>query len=230
MAFRREVLDGIASSYSNFSEHYKDIRSFFEIIGVRFAIEEYGVSLRSVGAGRLFTNASGFLLSDDSSYPFYLWLPSWLGRFYIDPKRVPEGTAIDDCPTSKAQLVGFIWTWLGFNDAYVDDAAEPECWFGVADPRPETPEDRVADVADKIWKYFRIERTCETESEGWLQGPFQKNTIGCDLNGRWYMRRVPLAGLTSFYQIEKQIIRPLGEKFHRLSTGADGNGHGGRTG
>jgi hypothetical protein len=34
------------------------------------------------------------------------------------------------------------------------------------------------------------------------------------------MRRVPLEVLTSFYQIEKFLVRPLGEKF--ASLGAEG--------
>jgi hypothetical protein len=220
MAFRKQVLSQVVDSYANFSDFHKDLRSFFEIISVRFAIEEYGVSLKCVAGNKLFSNASGYLLSDDSSYPFYLWLPSWLGRFYVDPTKVPPGTAIDDCPVKEVKRVAFIWTWLGFNDAYVSDAENPECWFGVAEPMPDNPEERVYDIADTIWKYFRIERTCEGEADGWLNGRFLKNQIGCSLNGRWFMRRVPLAELTSFYQIEKHVVRPLGEKFHELNGGA----------
>ncbi|GHG62185.1 hypothetical protein [Comamonas sp. JC664] len=219
MAFRPQVLTQVSDSYSNFAEHYKDIRSFFEIVGVRFAIREYGISLKCVAGNKLFSNASGYLLSDDSSYPFYLWLPSWLGRFYVDPLHVPAGVAVDDSRTRDVKLLAFIWIWLGFNDAYVSDAAGPECWFGVAEPRPEDPDESVVCTADKIWKYFRIERTSQGESDGWLSGGFQKNSIGCDLNGRWHMRRVPLEQLSSYYAIEKSLIRPLGEKFNELAGG-----------
>lgn len=222
MSFRKQVLSDLSGSYANFSEHHKDIRSFFEIIGVRFAIREYGVSLKPVAGNKLFSNASGYLLSDDSSYPFYLWLPSWLGRFYVDPLHVPAGTSVDACTARDTRFMAFIWIWLGFNDAYVNDAEGPECWFGVAEPRPEDPSESVAVTADKVWKYFRIERTSQGESDGWLSGGFQKNPIGCDLNGRWSMRRVPLEKLSSYYQIEKHVIRPLGEKFHELASPAPG--------
>ena len=219
MAFRPQVLSQIRDSYSNFSDFYKDMRSFFEVINVRFAIEEYGISLKCVAGNKLFSNASGYLLTDDSSYPFYLWLPSWLGRFYIDPVRIPPGTSVDDCKGQDAKLIAFIWTWLGINDAYVTDTEEPECWFGVADATGENPEETVYDIADKMWKYFRIERTCEGEVDGWLNGRFLRNKIGCNLTGQWFMRRVPLSGLTSYYQIGKLVVRPLGEKFYELSCG-----------
>jgi len=217
MAFRTQVLNQLTSSYDNFTEHYKDVRAFFEIIKVRFSIEEYGVRLACLDGNRLFSNTNGYMLSDDSSYPFYLWQPSWLGRFYVDAGRVPTGVAVDDCRSQDVGPIAFIWTWLGFNDAYVSDAGQPECWFGVADPRPDYPAERAYDIASTIWKFFRVERTCEGEAEGWLTGPFLKNSVGCTLNGRWSMRRVPLAELTSFYQVEKHVVRPLGEKFTEVA-------------
>jgi hypothetical protein len=94
----------------------------------------------------------------------------------------------------------------------------------VTEPLAENPQERVYDISDMIWKYFRIERTCEGETDGWLNGRFQQNKIGCDLKGRWFLRRVPLGDLTSFYQIEKLVIRPLGEKFYELKC----NGHNGQ--
>jgi hypothetical protein len=220
MAFRKQVLSQLTSSYDNFSEHYKDVRAFFEIIKVRFSIEEYGVKLACIDGNRLFSNTNGYMLSDDSSYPFYLWQPSWLGRFYVDAARVPAGVAADDCRSQDVGPIGFIWTWMGFNDAYVNDAGQPECWFGVADPRPDNPAERMYDVASTIWKFFRVERTCEGESDGWLTGHFLKNDIGCNLNGHWHMRRVPLSELSSFYQVEKCVVRPLGEKFAELAARA----------
>ena len=217
MIFRPEVLACTADAYHGLSEYFRDIRALFEVISVRFSIAEYGVRLKPVAGNELYSNANSYLLSDDSSYPFYLWLPTWLGRFYIDPGRVPEGTKIDDCRTADARLIAFIWPWLGFNDAYVNDADGPECWFGVADPRPGDPRECVRTTADGIFKYFRVERTCEDTVDDWLTGGFHRNGIGCDLHGRWHMRRVPLATLTTYYQLERNIIRPLGEKFSELA-------------
>ena len=91
-----------------------------------------GCGCALIAGNELFSNANSYLLSDDSSYPYYLWLPSWLGRFYIDADRIPEGRRADDVRTADARHIAFVWPWLGFNDAYVKDAGEPECWFGVA--------------------------------------------------------------------------------------------------
>lgn len=220
MPFRADVLDVAKASYDRLTEYHKSVRAFYEIIDVRFRIAEYGVRLAPVGSNQLFSNASGYKLFDDSAYPFYLWLPSWLGRFYVNPDCVPANTPIEQCHGGDVRFVAFIWTWLGFNDAYVSETKEPECWFGVADPVPVNRTERVLDMADMMWKYFRIERTCEGESEGWLVGRFDRNAIGCELTGRWFLKRVPLAQLSSFYQVEKAIIRPLGEKYSALTRSA----------
>jgi hypothetical protein len=217
MIFRAHVLGSVTNAYRDMSEYFRDIRSFFEVISVRLSIAEYGVRLRAIAGNELSSNANSYLLSDDSSYPYYLWLPTWLGCFYIDPDRLPAGTPIDDCPTAQARLIAFVWPWLGFNDAYVNDADQPECWFGVTIPRPGDPNERVHTTANTIFNHFRIERTCESETDGWLTGGFRRNEIGCDLHGHWYMRRAPLATLTSYYQVEQHIIRPLGEKFSELA-------------
>ncbi|MGY3677568.1 hypothetical protein [Streptomyces sp. TE33382] len=116
----------------------------------------------------------------------------------------------------EAGLIAFVWPWLGFNDAYLDDAGEPECWFGVCDPRPADPGERAYDVAEKIFQFFRLERTRRDEDDGWTTGGFRGAEIGCDLQGTWHLRRVPLSRLTSYHQIEKNIIAPLGSKFHEL--------------
>lgn len=88
MIFRQHVVDGAVGGYQAMSEYFRDIRAFFEVISVRFAIAEYGTRLAPVAGNELFSNANSYLLADDSSYPFYLWLPTWLGRFYVDPDRV----------------------------------------------------------------------------------------------------------------------------------------------
>ncbi|MFI1970563.1 hypothetical protein [Streptomyces cinnamoneus] len=217
MIFRKESLAAAPAAYAGLSEYFRDIRSFFEVLSVRFAIPEYGVRLRPIAGNELFSNANSYLLADDSSYPFYLWLPTWLGRFYIDPDRVPEGCSLDECPTADARLIAFVWPWLGFNDAYVQDAGEPECWFGVADPGPEDPDERVRTTAESLFNYFRVERTRDSEADGWTTGGFAGRDIGCNLTGRWHLRRVPMSSLTSYYEVERNVIRPLGEKFSELA-------------
>ncbi|MFI9585661.1 hypothetical protein ACIHCQ_28310 [Streptomyces sp. NPDC052236] len=217
MIFRKDVVAKVPAAYDGLAEYFRDIRAFFEVISVRFAIPEYGVRLRPLGGNELFSNANSYLLTDDSAYPYYLWLPSWLGRFYIDPDRIGEQRPLDDCLTADARLIAFVWPWLGFNDAYVRDADEPECWFGVTDPRPDDPKETVRVTAESLFNYFRVERTLDTEADGWAAGDFGARDIGCNLDGRWYLRRVPLSSLTSYYEVEQNIIRPLGEKFSELA-------------
>ncbi|MBG0831331.1 hypothetical protein HS041_26655 [Planomonospora sp. ID67723] len=215
MTFRHHTPSRAINGYRQMEEYFCDVRSFFEVLNVRFSIPEYGVGLQPIGGQALFSNANSYLLSDDSSYPFYLWLPTWLGRFYLDPTTVPPGTAVDDCPMGQARLLAFVWPWLGFNDAYLDDA-EPECWFGVCEPSPADLHEKAVVTAEKIFLYFRLERTRERETNGWTTGGFRGAEIGCDLQGRWFLRRVPLSELTTYHGIEKNVIAPLGELFHRL--------------
>lgn len=217
MIFREEVLAETATAYRQLTEYYRDIRAFFEVLSVRFALPEYGVRLRPVAGNELFSNANSYRLSDDSAYPYYLWTPTWLGRFYVDADHTPTGQDVDDLLTSRARLIAYVWPWLGFNDAYVDDAEHPECWIGVAEPNPEDEQETVRVTAQSLFNYFRLENTVEDEHDGWLVGGFRSHlAIGCNLTGRWYLRRVPLATLTSYYQVEKNVIRPLGEKFAEL--------------
>ncbi len=195
------------------TDYFSGIRALFEVLGVRFAIDEYGTRLTPVAGNELFSNANSYLLSDDSSYPYYLWLPTWLGRFYVDPDRVPPGVPVDSCRIADARLLAFVWPWLGFHDAFVADAPAPECWFGVAHPDPDDGDQTVRQTAEDIFNYFRIERTCEGESDGWFTGDFERKATGSSLGGNWCLQRVPLARLTSYYAIEQSLIRPLGEKF-----------------
>jgi hypothetical protein len=111
--------------------------------------------------------------------------------------------------------MAFVWTWIGLDDAYVDNAPKPECWFGVA-RLTDMDTDSTDEIASKIWRFFRFEWTMEVEIDGWLRGSFQQNTIGCNLAGGWYLRRVTLCQLASYYEVEKLIVRPLSEKFHDL--------------
>lgn len=234
MIFREEVLVDTAGAYERLTEYYRDIRTFFEVLSVRFALPEYGVRLRPLAGNELFSNANSYLLSDDSAYPYYLWTPTWLGRFYIDADDVPDGQNTDDVLTSRTRLIAYVWPWLGFNDAYVNDAGQPECWIGVAVPEPEDGNEAVRATAQSLFNYFRLENTLEADVDGWLTGGFRSHlAIGCNLTGRWFLRRVPLATLTSYYQVEQNVIRPLCEKFAELRAAppppvipsARGNGH-----
>ena len=218
---RESVLKDVVPSYRNLSEYFRDVRALFEFINVRLAIPEYGTRLRPIGGNRLHANANAYMLYDDSEYPFYLWLPSWLGRFYINPDCVPDGVAIDECLMSDAGRIAFVWPWLGLDDAYVKDAPAPECWVGVAEPQPTDPNQRVVSTADMIFKHFRIEHNSEFDGDGWVQGKFQPNRIGCNLQGQWFVRRTPLSVLNSYYEVEQNVIRPLGELFSSLGAGGD---------
>lgn len=219
--FRESVLKDVVSSYRNLAEYFRDVRAAFEFINVRLAIPEYGTRLRPIGGNRLHSNSNAYMLYDDSDYPFYLWLPSWLGRFYVDPDCVPDGVPIDECLMSDARRIAFVWPWLGLDDAYVEDAPAPECWVGVAEPRPADPNQRVVSTADMIFKHFRIERNSELD-DGWVKGQFEPNKIGCNLQGQWFVRRMPLSVLKSYYEIEQNVIRPLGERFTSLGREGDG--------
>ncbi|MEI5103143.1 hypothetical protein RB200_37105 [Streptomyces sp. PmtG] len=221
MIFRKEIAAETTDAYRTLAAYFQDVRSFFEVLSVRFSLPEYGVSLRPVAGNELFSNANSYLLSDDSSYPYYLWLPSWLGRFYIDADAIADGQRADDVSTAHARHIAFVWPWLGFNDAYVKDAGEPECWFGVADPQPQDPRETVRTTAQSLFNYFRLEHTLDGEHQGWLTGHFAPNAAaGCNLTGRWHLRRVPLSALTNYYEVEKNVIQPLGEKFSALASGA----------
>ncbi|MGY3677569.1 hypothetical protein [Streptomyces sp. TE33382] len=71
MAFRDGVPTAAVEGYGQLEQYFRDVRAFFEVLNVRFSIPEYGVSLRPIGGKALFSNANSYLLSDDSSYPFY---------------------------------------------------------------------------------------------------------------------------------------------------------------
>lgn len=220
------IVQQLQQGYRSIETYYRELRRLFEVIDIRFRIAEYGVRLRSIPSNRLFSNASGFALDDRSEYPYYLWTPSWLGRFYLDPARLAPGVEAEDCTGREARYLAFVWAWVGLGDAYVADVEQPECWIGVTEPDPADPAQSVLDVASSIWNFFRVETTASGEAEGWIHGRFYENEIGCRLRGRWELRRLPMSALTSFYQVEKLIVRPLGTRFYELSRGtAKDRGH-----
>jgi len=214
MTFRKEVAEQAAAGYREVSAYFADVRSFYEVLAVRLAAGEYGVSLVSVDHQQLFSSTDSYALSGSmatkatlspGSCPPYIWFPTWLGSFYVDERRTRDDAA----------LMAFVWIWIGADDAYVADSGTPECWFGVV--RVKAGDGGSAEIiANKIWRFFRVEWTTTAELDDWLTGSFHQNGIGCDLDGLWYMRRVPLSGLSSYYLVEKQLIRPLCEKYHHL--------------
>lgn len=214
---RPTTLAGLSEAYRKLDEYYADLRALFDFLDIRFRLGEYGVRLASLAGSKLHSNASGYILSDDSPYPFYLWTPSWLGRFYIDALAVPHGAEIDHCSARKAGVIAFVWPWMGLGDAYVRDVQGQECWAGVAAVDCDDPDRPILEVADMMWKFFRVESMCSGEEDGWLVGSFRPNDIGCTLTGGWFLRRIPMSDLDSFYQLNDQLVRPLSEKYCELS-------------
>lgn len=217
-------LDVLADSVRNLESFYKDLRSLFEFVETRFKIPEYGSALQSINKHEFHSNASGFKLSDDSDYPYYLWIPAWLGRFYVTAP--PAGTPANaPCPeSSMAATISFVWVWHGSGDAYVEDQYEAECWIGVARPLSGDPGNSLDDLALTIFQQFRLERnSTETDEDGWIQGKFHANQIGCDLTGDWSIQRIPLREMQTYYQIEKRLIKPLAERHHASSMAPAGS-------
>lgn len=215
----RETLDSLNNSIDILESYYRDVRAFFEFVENRFKIPEYGCALQSIAKHEFFSNSSGFKLSDESSYPYYLWLPSWLGRFYVGSGTSDrEGLSLQGQAETRL-VMSFVWLWHGTGDAYVKDTNEPECWIGVTVPVPDTETETHAKVALTIFQQFRSERNrIEAEDTGWIEGRFHPNSIGCNLSGVWSLKRIPLRSLTTFYEIEQHVVKPLGERHYSMMT------------
>ena len=224
MVFTRNATDNAIDGYRSISAYFADVRSFYEVIAARLAAGEYGISLVSVQRQQLFASTDSYSLAeatsgrppgDPGACPAYIWFPTWLGAFYMDPGRFPgSGIAGDYSPGSDI-VMAFVWIWIGLDDAYVADAPEPQCWFGVTKLN-RNGADSAHQAATKVWRFFRVEWTKEDDVEGWMTGRFQKNSIGCDLDGAWYLRRTGISALASYYSIEKLVVRPLAEKYAEL--------------
>jgi len=213
----KKTINKVGGAIKDLENYYKDLRAFFEFVEIRFRLDEYGVKLKSISENRFFSNDSGFKLSDDSDYPFYLWIPSWLGRFYCEPDLSDTDQALSDYKLDSAKVISFIWLWHGSGDAYVNDQNRPECWVGVAAPKTNDKEETLGQVADTIFKQFRVERTSiKEQDDGWIKGQFRPNSIGCNLTGNWYLKRIPMDELLTFYQIEQSVVKSIGEKHHEL--------------
>lgn len=224
MVFRSDVLGALNESYRNVAAHFADVRSFYEVVDARLASGEYGVSLRSVSGRRLFSSTDAYWLPGDDldaearpepgACPHYIWLPTWLGRFYV---RVPLADREQTPRDLRVGQLGFVWIWCGFNDAFVADTNVPECWFGTVTMK-EQPVGSLPSVAKKIWHFFRFEWTHEGDSDGWMTGRFGSNPNVADLSASWALRRASLDELVSYYQIEDVLIQPL-VKRHGIGDG-----------
>jgi hypothetical protein len=214
MVFERKVIEQTIDSYTNISAYFASIRFFYEVVSARLAAGEYGPSLVSMQGTELLSSSNSHRLSDPlntgnvepGACPAYIWFPNWLGCFYTVSapfsEKAPSGSQ-----SSAREVVAFVWIWIGRDDAYVADAAEPECWTGVAEV--DTHSSAGPMVVEKIWRFFRVEWTTQSDVEDWLTGDFHKNDIGCDLEGRWHLRRTALSELSNYYAVEKLIIQPL---------------------
>lgn len=223
MVFRPEVTSRLIDSYSDICEYFVGVRMLFEVAQARLGSGEYGASLRSVNRDNLYSSSSDYRLSshpsadeDTGACPYYVWFPTWLGAFYTDiGLSRPDFQRNGRAPT--ATLLAFVWTWIGRDDAHVEDTSGPECWLGVCQVDNERNEP-MKSLAMKIWRFFRLEWTQEDLADGWITGGFHRNGIGCDLTGRWYLRREPLAALANYYGVENLVVRPLARRFTQMTS------------
>ena len=187
--FEPSSISGVREALVTLDRYYKDIRSLFEFVDIRFRVPEYGAKLVGFPKSEFLTNSSGFKLDDGSDYPYYLWTPSWIGRFYGAISSENDTHDAHEEKLVNVQVLSFIWIWNGSGDAYVEDKHAPECWIGVTRPRSNNREEALGGIARTIFNHFRIERFSEeTENDGWIKGQFFENQIGCNLTGIWYVR------------------------------------------
>lgn len=210
MVFNDDVAARVLDGYGVVRSYFADLRRFYEVVSTRLAAGEHGAKLETVtGNRRLFSSVDSYRLPEDSArsdpggpecLPAYIWFPTWLGAFY--------GSRSDTAAFGNP--LAFVWTWMGVDDAFVKPVNIPECWIGVAS-YAECQD--AEDAALRTWRSFRLESTLETERNQWLTGCFDKDVRNSNLRGRWNLRRIPVASLSSFYEIEKRIIQPLTERF-----------------
>ena len=207
----------LIDSYWKIVEYHRQLQDLYQFLDMQFAYEEEGLLLKAITKNKLFTYLGDINLYDDLPHPCNAWLASWYGRFYIDPSNVPEGLALEDCTVEKAPYIAFVWNWIGCNDPNVADVEEPECWLCLTKPEPDNPSESLNNIAKMIWDNFRIELTCEQEDDEWLKGRFYREKVGCSLNGSWFAQRIPLSELSTPYQMQNLIVRPLRKKFLQLT-------------
>ena len=217
MLIKTDEFNNLVDSYWQVVGYQKQLKGMYQFLDAQFKAQEYGVKLEPIRYNKLFTHSKDYTLYDSQVYPFDVWIPQWYGRFYVDPIKIPAETASEDCLIEQAEYLGFVWNWIGLNDAYVPDTKEPECWFGIAKPETEKKSERVEDVAQNIWNHFRVELTDEETRDGWLKGHYDRQKEECDYNGWWLLKRIPISQLVNSYHIQQLVVRAICEKYGELS-------------
>nr|VFK04409.1 MAG: hypothetical protein BECKH772B_GA0070898_104412 [Candidatus Kentron sp. H]VFK04610.1 MAG: hypothetical protein BECKH772A_GA0070896_104372 [Candidatus Kentron sp. H]VFK07670.1 MAG: hypothetical protein BECKH772C_GA0070978_104442 [Candidatus Kentron sp. H] len=203
----------LIDSYWRIAEYHRRIKDLYRFLDMQLGYEENGLRLRPMPENTLFTYLGEITLDDYPPYPCNAWLAPWYGRFYVDAGNVPEGISPEDCSGEKNPDIAFVWNWIGCNDPNVADVEESECWFCVTKPEPENPSESLGNIARMIWNDFRIELTSDQKDDDWLMGRFHREKVGCSLNGFWFLQRMPLSRLSTPYQVQNSIVRPLRKKF-----------------
>lgn len=223
MVFTNEVVENTFVGYRHISAYLAELRRFYEILDARLLTGEYGVTLTGVGGDRLFSTIDSYALSpvrnEAASAPFYVWFPAWLGRFYegCGTNREIDSPGSTDQDAHGINQLAFVWSWIGRDDAYVADVDTPECWLGIVQ-LPDSEAGSTQQLATRIWRFFRLESTVEGEQDDWLVGTFHKDELGCDLEGRWHLRRIQIANILGYYDLQDLVVRPLVEKYQDLTT------------
>ena len=215
----KSMIKGASEHYKGMLLYHQHLEHLFEVLDRRL---EYGKDEKKflpISRKRLFTNSNNYSLYSHREYPGEIWLPPWHGRFYVDLDCLAEPInhdQVDDCLTDRIKHLAFVWTWLGYNDAYVADMEQPECWLGIVEIDSIDTHTRIYEVADMIWKFMRIEEASGKIGDQWVQGTFSPNNSGSRLKGYWRVKRFPLADISNMYGIQKLIVFPLTETFREL--------------
>lgn len=222
MFIEKSVIQKVSESYKGMLLYHQYLEGLFKTLDNRLEYGDNGKRLLPVSYKRIFANSSDYALHSHREYPGEIWLPPWHGRFYVDSACVGDPTdyhSIDDYPAKKIEYLAFVWTWIGYNDAYVKSQEQPECWIGIVKPQPADPMTRIYDVASMIWKFIRIEKDATKEEDtGWIRGRFSPNDMGSQLNGQWKIRRLPLQDILSMYGIQQLVVSPITEVFRQLDS------------
>lgn len=215
MLIKTDEYKNLVDGYWQVAGYHRQLQVFYQFLDVQFKTQEYAVKLEPMRYSKLFTMSEDYNI--DAVYPVYIWLPQWYGRFYVNSMSIPADMASEDCPLEQAKYLAFVWNWIGFNDPYVPDTTEPECWFGITKPETENASDRLENVAQIIWDHLRIKLTDEETSDGWLKGHYNDDKPKCSVSGWWLLKRLPLSQLADSYQVEQLLVRPICEKYNELS-------------
>jgi hypothetical protein len=206
--------DGLQQSYARLLDYLENVRKFFDFLDGRFLFPEHGIQLVPVRSSFLFANSSNFNMGENSDFPFDIWLPPWHGRFYVPvtSSDIP-GDELDAKPANMFKAIGFVWTWIGQNDAYVHNAEFPEVWLGVLRIPSNLEGTTIGDVAKNIWRFIRFERQQRGDENGWTSGVLEPNDIGCAIRLPWMVKRIPQPDLGSIYGVQLLVVDALLKKY-----------------